>query len=1293
MRRRKLSVSAFALSVVVALLATRGTLYGQGATSTLSGVVIDKSSSVIPGATVDARNVDTGARFGTLTDYEGVFSLPAMPPGTYEVTTSLTGFKKNVIPDVRLNVATVATLRVTLEIGGVQEVITVTGGAEIVQTQSSTVSTTIDTTQISNLPLVSRDAINALTMLPGVDTASTNRNSTVSGLPRSAINITIDGVNTQDNNNKTTEGLFSLISPRLDAIEEVTVSTATAGADASGQGAVQIKFITRSGTNNYVGSAYYYLRDPRWNSNYWFNSRDLPSDPVTGKAPVDQVKLSQPGIRMGGPIVRDQVFFFVNFEAFNQPNEVTRNRTILTPLAAQGVYSYAVAGATRQVNLLQLAAANGQVATLDPTVDRVMSDIFASTLKEGGLQQLTDPNEQRYTFTNASANTRYFPTGRLDYNIAKNHRASFSYTRQNYHAKPDTLNNTDASFPGFPVVGSQNSIRTTWASSVRSTLTPNLVNEVHGGYTNSLVTFNPEVSLDLYKNASLANTGAYNLNFAGGSGNLGTALSNPYPTRNSQGRENPTISIEDTMNWLHGGHSVSMGGAFTHIGLHSFNQNVVPQVNFGLPTGDPALAMFSAANFQGASTANINAARDLYAMLTGHITSIASQAILNENTNKYEYLGNLVQRGQMHEMGFFVQDSWRVGQSVTLNFGVRYELQFPFVARNASYSQATLADLYGVSGAGNLFKPGTLTGQKPVFTAYAPNVYAFNLDKNNYAPNVGFTWRPSASGGLLQALLGGDDNTVIRAAYGMAFNRQGIADYSGVYSANSGATLTTTRSTANGNLGPVPLLFRDQSSLGAPAFASAPVYPLSPALTDSINIFDPNIETPFTHSFTIGFQRELSKNMAFEVRYVGNRNRKGWVTNNFNETNITENGFKQEFRNAQANLQANIAAGRGSSFAYFGPGTGTTPLPVYLAYFSGVPTGQAADASKYTSANWTSTNFTNPLAIFNPQPLTPAGTNATTGLGGDPTRIANAIAAGLPANFFRANADITGAANMTQSTAFGKYDSVQIEVRRRLSAGLQISGNYVMANAYNSTFYSLRVPRELTLATGVTGGIHQAVKFNWVYELPFGEGKRFANGSGFFNQFLGGWGFDGNARIQTGQILSFGNVRLVGMTDADLRNAFTIRIDDTNRIVYSLPQDIIDNTIKAFSTSATSPTGYGSLGAPTGRYFAPANGPDCIQQTAGDCAPRDHNVTGPMFMRVDLSASKRIGMARGLNFEFRADFLNAFNNVNFLATVPANNNAAFASAQLGQVTTAYQDVNNTQDPGGRLVQLGFRVNW
>jgi hypothetical protein len=1281
MHRLKRSISTLAFTVLIASISTLA--YGQGAnTSSLSGTVVDTSGGVIPGANINVKNDATGVELNTITDEKGIFLFPAVQPGTYTLTTTLMGFKKQVHPNLVLNVSVQGTLKVVLEVGGLEEVVTVTGGTEIVETQSTVIAQTINSNQIEHLPLVSRDAINALTMLPGVDTASSNRNSTVSGLPRGAVSITIDGVNTQDNNNKTTEGFFSLISPRLDAVEEVTMSSATSGADANGSGAVQIKFVTRAGTNKFDGSAYYYERNPKWNSNYWFNNRDKAPD-ATGKAPRDQVFLYEPGFRLGGPIQHDKSFFFFNFEEFRQPTQITRQRTVLTPDAMAGIFTY---GSTR-VNLLQLAAANGQTATFDPTVAKLMTDI-RTAVASTGITNLTDPNEQRSTFANSAKGLRYYPTLRGDYNLSQGNRLTGTYNRQIYHSTPDTLNSSDPSFPGFPIAGSQNSVRVNWTAALRSTISPNMVNEVHGGYTNSFVTFFPEITADAYKNATLGNTGPFQLNLNGSNGNLGTGLTNPYPGRNNQGRENPTITIEDTVSWLRASHSISMGGTFLHVGLHSYTQNVVPQITFGIPTGDPALAMFSAANFPGASTTQINAARDLYATLTGHVNTINAEARLDETTGKYVFLGTAVNRGQ-HEFGFFAQDQWRTRKNVTINYGLRWELQQPPVPRNNSYSTAAYASIFGVSGLDNLFKPGTLTGSKPQYLQYAANTPAFKTDYNNFAPSVGIVWQPDKKSGLLGALMGNEGDTVFRGAYAMAYNRNGIGDFSGVFGSNPGLAITTNRNTTLGNLGALPLLFRDTTAVsGVPAFADTPVYPRTPLITDELDLFDPNIRTPYTHSMAFGVQREISRNMAFEVRYVGTRNRNQWTTSNFNENNIKENGFLDEFRKAQANLQANIAAGRGNTFAYFGSGTGTSPLPIYLAYFNGQPSGQAGNAALYTGGNWSSTNFTNPLAIFQPAPGTPAGTNGNTGLDGDPTRRANALAAGLPPNFFRVNPDLQGGAFVTRSNGFGKYDSLQVELRKRLSAGFQVAGNYTLANAYSSTLYTLREERQLTLSTGNTGGIHQALKMNWVYELPFGEGKRFASSSGFLNHIVGGWGFDGNARIQTGQILSFGNVRLIGMTDADLQDVFKIRKDDAGRIVYILPQDLIDNTIKAFSTSATSATGYGSLGAPIGRYFAPANGPDCIQVVNGDCAPREHFVTGPMFVRFDLSASKRIALTKGVTFEFRADFLNAFNNINFLGVASASN-----SATMGQVTSAYQDANNTQDPGGRLVQLGFRLNW
>src|SRR5207244_1882741 len=207
--------------------------------------------------------------------------------------------------------------------------------------------------------------------MPGVTTANGNRQSIINGLPRGTINITLDGVNIQDNTNRSTDGFFAIVSPRLDAIEEVTVQTAAQGADAGGQGAVQVKFVTRSGSNTYTGSSYYYYRNDTLNANTWFNSRDGNTKPA--------LLQKQGGARFGGPIARNRVFFFVNYEETRSPSDTSRQRILLNPQAQQGIFTYTSGGVTRSVNLLQLAAANGQTSIADPTVAQVLEDIRHST--------------------------------------------------------------------------------------------------------------------------------------------------------------------------------------------------------------------------------------------------------------------------------------------------------------------------------------------------------------------------------------------------------------------------------------------------------------------------------------------------------------------------------------------------------------------------------------------------------------------------------------------------------------------------------------------------------------------------------------------------------------------------------------------------------------------------------------------------------------------------------------------------------------------------------------------------
>ena len=242
--------------------------FAQGAASTtsLSGVVKDTDGGVLPGATVTVKNEATGVSQTTVTNGQGLYSFPTMDVGAYAVTVEMPGFKKMTHTDVRLLGNQPATLATTLPIGGLTEEVTVSTPTDVVRMESPTVTSTISAEFIKSVPRLSRNALDFLVFLPGVETPGTNaRGSTISGLPQNTINITIDGVSTS-NNLQSGDGFFTMVTPRLDAIEEVTLTTATAGADSSAQGATQVRFVTKSGTNTYRGTAYEYFQHQSLNS-------------------------------------------------------------------------------------------------------------------------------------------------------------------------------------------------------------------------------------------------------------------------------------------------------------------------------------------------------------------------------------------------------------------------------------------------------------------------------------------------------------------------------------------------------------------------------------------------------------------------------------------------------------------------------------------------------------------------------------------------------------------------------------------------------------------------------------------------------------------------------------------------------------------------------------------------------------------------------------------------------------------------------------------------------------------
>ena len=1282
------------LAVLICALVSAPAFGQGGVTSSITGIVIDQDGGVVPGATVTATNESTSGTYTVTSAANGTFNIPSILPGIYTVTVTLQGFKQSINKGIAVTSGEPGNVRATLELGGVTETVVVEGATQMVQTQTSVAASTINTNQIANLPIGSRSTLDFVTFLPGVMTPGGSRNSIINGLPQSSINMTLDGVSIQDNHLKTGDGFFARVSPRLDAVEEVTVITAGQSADASGQGSTQIRFTTRSGSNTYTGSGYYYFQHEDLNTNTYFGKlRGLPKN---------QAIQHNPGHRVGGPLVlpglydgRGKMFFFTNFEVNYTPRSSTFQRTIALPSTQAGIYRYETDNdEIRQVDLFALAAQNGHTSTPDPIVAGLLAAIRNST-QGTGLFETLEGNllSERFVFQQSTkGNTRY-PTVRLDYNLSAAHRLSGSYNFTDLLSTPDTLNGREPFWPGFPVWDQQDSHRYAFQSSLRSTIGSSLVNEVRYGMSGGRTLFAPRLISDMWSDPA-ANQGGFALGLGGaGSSNAGSGA-------NISAREASTKFIENQLTWLKGSHSLVAGGTFTKADVWLLARTHVPTLGFGLiqsgSSADPASEMFISGNFPGASSGERNAAAALYATLTGRVTSIAGTGRLNAATGMYVYNGDSLPRGSLRQLDFFVQDGWRVRPNLTVNMGLRYAIQLPFYSKEASYSTATLDDVWGISGFApgcnpseatpancNLFKQGHTPGIVPTFQQLGGGVAAYNTDWNNMAPSVGVNWTPTVEGGFLGKLLGQQGDTSFQAGWARAYERHGMSDFTGVLGSNPGVTVPASRNVNNGNLGATPLLLRS-GNLGPPATCASgvinascmqesPIYPMPTTETGELNMFDPDLRVPYSDSWNIGFQRSVGRRAAIEFRYIGTRNREQWTEYNFNEVNIHENGVFDEWKLAQHNLYANIEAGRGETFRYFGPGSDTNPLPIALAYFTGRT--NAGDAAAYTGNNWTSTTFTNDLSRFDGNPL-----GFANDLDADAGRRANALSAGLPRNFLVANPDVLGGANLTGYGGFTKFNGIQMQFRRRLSDGLQFDVNYATGKAYGSSRYSFRVPRILTRDTGGEGDVAHAVKGTFVYEIPFGQGRRFGTNMGnWMDRLVGGWQFAGTARVQSGRLFDLGNIRIVGMSEEEARKAFEFRrVSDTE--MYMWPDDIIDNSIKAFETDLLGFT----EGEPTGRYFAPATSTGCVEtinNAYGECGLQSFIIQGPIVRFFDLSFSKEIRLTCPRNLQIRVDALNVLDHTNFSPEdgIGGNDRSDF--------------IIDDDLSSGRVVQLVLRFNW
>ncbi len=1292
------------LSFGALLLCSAMLAFSQGNTAPMNGTVTDPSGAAVPGAEIQVKNTNTDFSARTTTNDRGEWAVPSLPAGSYQVTVNKAGFRVANASNISMQAGVPATVPVKLEVGQTSETIEVAAGAEIVQATSAELSNTMSGRQLTDLPFATRNAVELLVNEPGTQTPTTPRSSSINGLPKGALNVTIDGMNTQDNMLKSSDGFFSYVYTPVDAVDEVTMSTSAAGVDSTGQGAAQIKFITRSGTNQFHGGVFWQTRNTDLDANYFFNNQI--------GTPRDIIKLNQGGGHVGGPIIKNKLFFFTNYEVYRLPGTQNYTRTILSPQALQGNYQWAANGQVNTVNLYQLAAqANASLpasvrpfaTSPDPTLMQTFNQI--NQLSSNGILKPNSTNgdytTQTLTYQPNGLQSNWYSTSRIDYNVTEKHHLSLVYNFDHYLATPDFLNNVVPIYPGTgTVLGSdvetgQRSNRFDGTLTLRSVLSSTVTNEWRGGLNGGTVLFFDALNDGLYSTWR-----GYIPTFAG--------LSGVTSSTSAQRRNAPVKDIADTVSWIKGSHQLSFGGNFDQINVFqsvAFT-SVMPQIAFGAANGDPIITgatnLFSAANFPGASQTQLTQAENLYSNLTGRVSSISSQ-VAEVSQGQYQFGAPPVDRDQVREFGFFVTDTWKVTPTLTLNIGLRAEKQGQFINTNNLYnSVGGIAGIYGVSGVGNLFAPGVLTGQNPTLVP-ANQSPGYDLPVV-WAPSIGLAWQAPAMEGVLGAIFGHHAGaTVIRGGYNISTVREGFNVFTQIWGSNPGLTLSTnvSNSTFPANFGPAgSVQFSDPTLPSRTAT-------LPPSLAGvSLYDFDPNLKMGYVQSWNIGIQRELSRNTVMEIRYTGNHGTDLWRLLNLNETNIYENGFLTDFLNAQNNLLIARSTGTG---AVAGASTGPTSINFGN---QGLPGQRNLSIIPVAIGSSSDTTTANNL-IYNQ-----AGTLAAA-IDGNTTRMGNLTKAGFPVNLFQVNPATAGASVfLLNNTGSSYYDAGQIEIRRRLASGFQVDGSYVFSKALaigasnssidNSTALTIR---NLALDKSPEPfDIRNALKFNAIYELPFGKGKAMLSSkSGFVGGLISGWQLAGVARLQSGtpiQLASYatvnqnanGGVLLHNITLSQLQSEVGIYktgyAGPNGGIVYYLPPPTAQ-VAAAGGTAGINSGNNTSLITNTQAAFG-VNGLQYTQidQNAPYIGPAPAGQLGcncfiylPWQRHFDVSLTKHTRIKERYDLELRVQALDVLNLTNFL---PGSNTT---SSTFGQVTSAYRDISGTVDPGSRVIEFVLRLNF
>jgi len=801
-------ISGALVGTVLLLAATNA--WAQ-ATAQINGTVSDSSGAVLPGVTVVAIQTDTGFRRETVTEQEGTYALLNLPIGPYRLEASLQGFRSYVQTGIVLQVASNPVIRVTLELGQLSETLTVQGQAPLVETRNPAVGNVMTNAQVEALPMEGRNVASlVVTVGATVDTGNPSSRSltqsrgiAIAGGQQFGVAYVLDGAlhnNVYDGDN--------LPMPFPDAVQEFKIETSSQQAQNGYKAGGTASFATKAGTNQFHGDAFEFARHHRFNATSPFASVNR----RTGKRFDDGLVRNQFGGVLGGPIVRDRIFFFGAYQG-TRTSQTPADIITFIPTAQMlaGDFSSVASAQCRAQGNLTLPAALGFVnnqinpALFSPAAVKIAKMLPPTTDPCGQIaySQTTKPRESQ-------------PIGRVDWQVSRNHQVFARYQLSTTFWDPAYLN-SDGNLLSATLGGRDNAqhslavgetwvINNTMINNVRVSVDRTRVLRTHADL------FGPEdVGIKMYSHVphymNITTTGAFSVN-------TGTETFSFYKPN--------TYALSDDFTMVRGNHQYGIGGAVSlsdwktesnvrSMGPISFNGSVT-----GLPLGD---------------------------FLLGRIFEFREATPFRQDiTQPY--------------VALYAQDTWRASSQITINYGARWEPWFPQNSKDQAFYSFDMArvrsntrsTVYPQAPLG-LFYPGDpgfpgKTGMKTVW--------------ENIAPRVGLAWDPK-----------GDGRTSVRVGYGMTgdfvtgqffFDSRSAPPF-GLEARLTGALLDDPWGSV-GRINPYPLTPGN--------------YPWNLALYPLYITVPYDIKTTRNHSWNVAFQRQFGDNTAFSATYIGNHMYNVW---------------------------------------------------------------------------------------------------------------------------------------------------------------------------------------------------------------------------------------------------------------------------------------------------------------------------------------------------------------------------------------------------------------------------------